>query len=264
MLVHWRKEFNEALPDEGTELPEDTAEQICLKIPEGKSPRDMTREEIQENHEEVRQAKVKEINGLYEIGCSKRWPIIWFHNIIDARWVITWKIIEGNVGVKCRLTARGFKDRFQDSDTYAGATSRSGQRFVNGIAAENTEFILFSLNVRQAFATGLLLKELDELIGTEIRAVELDVPKPEFDCLRAITGFEIFDPAIEILVVIKQMYGLKGAPRAWRKKPQQVLEVWMSCQQLHVEPEFYCVRSIKDDHKTGAISRANGHDAEQR
>ena len=40
----------------------------------------------------------------------KRYPRAKAHNIIDARWVITWKRIEGNVGVKCRLAVRGVKD----------------------------------------------------------------------------------------------------------------------------------------------------------
>ena len=35
-------------------------------------------------------------------------------NIIDSRWVTTWKMIEGVLGIKCRLTARGFKDKMQE------------------------------------------------------------------------------------------------------------------------------------------------------
>ena len=37
-----------------------------------------------------------------------------------------WKMIDGNVGVKCRLAVRGFKDKFQDLGAYAGTTSRPG------------------------------------------------------------------------------------------------------------------------------------------
>lgn len=61
-------------------------------------------------------------------------------------------MIEGNVGVKCKLFARGFKAKFQDSDTYAGTISRSGQRLANATAAEHQDFILVGFDVSQAFA----------------------------------------------------------------------------------------------------------------
>ena len=77
-------------------------------------------------------------------------------------------MIEGSVGVKCRLTVRGFKDELQDSDTYAGTISRSGQRFANAVAVENRELILFSFEVSQAFAKGRTFKESSELTGTDI------------------------------------------------------------------------------------------------
>ena len=44
-------------------------------------------------------------------------------NIIDARRAIAWKMIEGNVGVECRLTVRAFKEKCQGLDTYAGILS---------------------------------------------------------------------------------------------------------------------------------------------
>ena len=199
----------------------------------GKLPRDMTREEIAENPREVSAAKVKEIAGVYDLGCFKRWPRHRSDNIIDARWLITWKMIEGNVGIKCRLTVRGFKDKFQDLDTYAGTTSRSGQRLVNAVAAENPEFILFSFDVSQAFAKGLTFEELSALSGQDIRKVEFDVPKADIDCLRQLPDFKDFDPVKETLTMLKPIYGLKDAPRAWRKKLHQVLVQWLSCRQLY-------------------------------
>ena len=73
------------------------------------------------------------------------------HNIIDARGVITWKMIGGNVGATCRLIVRGVKDAFRDVDTYAGTISRSGHRLVNAIVAEHRGFILFSFDVSPVF-----------------------------------------------------------------------------------------------------------------
>ena len=116
-----------------------------------------------------------------------------------ARWVITWKMIEGNVGIKCRLTVRGFKDKFQDRDTYAGTTSRSGQRLVNVVAVENTGFILFSFDVSQAFAKGMTFEELSALSGQDIRKVEFDVPKVDIDWFQQLLDFKDYDPVKETL-----------------------------------------------------------------
>ena len=231
---HWRTDFAESLLDEGKPL--DGATSIYLTVPEGKLLRDMTKEEVLANWQDVSKAQVKEINGLYDLGCFQRFPRTRAHDIIDARWVITWKMIGGDSGVKCKLTVRGFKDKCQDFDTYAGATSRAGQRIVNAVAAESEHFILFSFDVSQAFAKGLAFDTMSKLTGTECRAVQFDVPKADLDCLKQICVFEKFNPAIEILTMLKPIYGQKAFPRAWRKKLHQVLVGWLQCRQLYAEP----------------------------
>ena len=210
-------------------------------MPEGKLPRDMTKEEILANWQDVSKAKIKEINGSFDLGCFQRFPRAKAHDAIDARWVITWKMIGGNVGTKCRLTVRGFKDKFQDLDTYVGTTSRSGQRIVNAVAAENQNIILFSLGVSQAIAEGLTFEEFSKLTGTECRTVQFDVPKADLDCLKQIRGFEHFNPATETLTMLKPIYGLKEVPRAWREKLLQVHEGCLQCRQLYAVPELHCV-----------------------
>ena len=223
----------------------------------------MTKGEIAVNWTDVKAIKIKEIQGLFDLGCFQRHPRAKSHNIIDARWAITWKMIEGNVGVECRLTVRGFKDKSQDLDTYVGTTTRSGQRLVNAVAAENEDFILFSFDVSQAFAKGLNFQELSKLTGTERRAVEFDVPRADFECLKSIKGFESFNPATEILTMLKPIYGLKDAPRAWRKKLHQVLAQWQSCQQLQAEPELYCVHTWRPQRIKDPVGRAKAHELQQ-
>ena len=122
----WRQEIAIVVPDEG-----DLLEGVYLTAPEGKLPRDMTKDEMVANLQDVNTTKAKEINGVFVLGCFQRYLRAKAHDIIDARWVITWKMIEGSVGVKCRLIVRGFKDRFQDLDAYAGTTSKSGQRVLS-------------------------------------------------------------------------------------------------------------------------------------
>ena len=91
-------------------------------------------------------------------------------NVVDARWVTTWKMNEGNVGGGC-------KDKFQHLGTYVGTISRPGQRCVNVVAAEDEDFILFSFDVSQAFANVLTFEEFSKLIGTGCRAAQFDVPR---------------------------------------------------------------------------------------
>ena len=80
----------------------------------GKIPRDFTREEILANPAPTTAGKLKELQGLFDLGCFERCPRASCKNIIDPSWVTTWKMIDSIVGIKCRLTARGFKDKMQE------------------------------------------------------------------------------------------------------------------------------------------------------
>ena len=141
-----------------------------------------------ENWHDVSKAKVKEIAASYDLGCFERCSRHRSNNIIDARWVIIWNMIEGNVGVKCRLVVRGFKGKFQDPDVYPGATSRSGQRLVNAVAAGNPKFFLISFDVSQAIAKGMTFEELSALPGQGVRKVGFYVPKTDIECQRQLHG----------------------------------------------------------------------------
>ena len=77
-------------------------------------------------------------------------------------------MIDGDAGVECRLTVRGFKDKLQDLDAYAATIGRSGQILVNAVAAENEEFISFSFDVNQAFAKGLAFNRLSWVIWCRV------------------------------------------------------------------------------------------------
>ena len=111
--IGWKQGVLNSQPDGGSPID---AQDVYLIAPVGKLPRDIAKEEIQEFWQDVSKANVKEIVGLYDLGCFNRWPRRRSNNIIDARWVITWKVIEGSVGVKCRLVVRGFKDKFPHLD----------------------------------------------------------------------------------------------------------------------------------------------------
>ena len=104
------------------------------------------------NWQDVNKSKVKEIMGLFDLGCFQRYFRNTAHNIIDARWVIFRKMIEDDAGVKCKFAVRHVTDKFQEFETYAGTFSRSCQRIVNAVVAENEGFNFSSFDVSQAFA----------------------------------------------------------------------------------------------------------------
>jgi len=198
----------------------------------------LTRQEINDNIAKVNSLKFKEILGLHKLGCFRRRKKRHGDNVVDTRWVITWKMIDGNLEIKVRLTMRGFKDRDQDLETFAGTATRSGQRVVNHIVAQNPDFDLFSFDVSQAFAKGLTFEDLSRLTGTEVRKVQFRLAPEDIPILRKVPGYEDFDPETEVLEMIKPIYGLKDAPRAWRKRLHQVL-IEFGCKALYAEPEIY-------------------------
>ena len=211
--IDWREELEKAQPDEGKFIDlDDTG--YYFTAPRGNLPRDMAREEIRNNWQDVNKANVNEITGPYELGCFKRRPRHRSTNAIDTRWVITWKMIEGKVGIRCSLIVRGFKGKFQDLDTYAGTTSRSGRRLVNVVAVEHTNSVLFSFDVSLVFAKGMTFEELSALSGQNIRRVEFDVPRVDIGCLRELLDLKDFYPVKETLAMLKFIYGLTDAPRA--------------------------------------------------
>ena len=72
-------------------------------------------------------------------------------NVIDAKWVYTWKVDEQGwvVNAKSRLVARGFKQRegIDFGDTFAPTVSSSCLRLLSAIASLNryTKMFLFLL-----------------------------------------------------------------------------------------------------------------------
>jgi hypothetical protein len=133
---------------------------------------------------------------------------------------------------------RGFKDREEGVETFAGTTSRTGQRITNTAIVQDPDFVLFSFDVSQAFAKGMTFEEYARLTGAPLREVEFEVRPEDVPLIRRLPGFEDFDPAKEVLKMLKSIYGLKDAPRAWRKRLHQVL-VEFGLTQLHAEPEVY-------------------------
>ena len=119
-------------------------------------------------------------------------------------------------GVKARLTVRGFKD-LQGSSlaTFAGTTSRWGQRMVLAVAAMH-KWALFSADVGAAFLKGLTFDKLAALTGEPLRQVAFTPPTGSEDLFREMPGFAKIDFNRYVLKLLRPGFGLKDAPRAWK------------------------------------------------
>eukprot|EP00973_Karenia_brevis_P076883 10677662-Karenia_brevis.AAC.1 len=88
-----------------------------------------------------------------------------------------WKQVDNTKVVKARLTARGFKDRQQDYDTFSATCTRFGARAVNGFAAQR-KMRLWSLDVSAAFLKDLTFEEIKSMPNGSIRSVQLEIDGP--------------------------------------------------------------------------------------
>ena len=108
-------------------------------------------------------------------GCFCRKPKGDARNAIDIKWIIKWKLVDGERIIKLRMTVRGFKDRAESLETYSGTASMQDQRLVDSVSVLDPEFEIFSMDVGKAFAKGMTFAELSELTGQPMRHVEFQL-----------------------------------------------------------------------------------------
>ena len=83
--------------------------------------------------------------------------------MFDACWVLKWKDVNGKRVIHARLVVRGFKDtQATQLSTFAGTTSRWGQRVVNSVTAQN-RWEIFTADVSQAFLRGLTFEQTAQM-----------------------------------------------------------------------------------------------------
>ena len=185
----------------------------------------LTREEIIKYAKLVNEAKLEELKRWQSLDCFKRMLRKDAKNKVDGTWVLKWKKVRKEVNgkrtwvriIKARLTARGFKDAqaFEENiKTYSGTASKWSQRAVNAHAAQ-MQYTLFSMDISAAFLKGMTYKKIAEVTGEPLRTVQFDFPANDAWLLRQLPGMEDYDNNLEILDLIKAMWGLKDAPRAF-------------------------------------------------
>ena len=198
----------------------------------------LTAEEARQHEAECKKAMIDELRRWQSLGAFERCPRSQADNLIDARWVLKWKVVAGKRLIKARLTVRGFKDmQAQQLETFSGTTSRWGQRLVVAIAAQR-RWSLFSCDVSQAFLRGLRFDDIAKIKGEVRRSVQFSVPSGSVPLLRALDGYSDFDESTEVLRMLRAGFGLKDAPRAWAMVLKSVLEEFglVACQS---DPQLY-------------------------
>ena len=198
----------------------------------------LTPEEERRYADLVHAAVRKELDSWIEHGTVQQVAKSGASNIIDCRWLFKWKLVEGSRVVKARLVVRGFKDQqAEELSNFAGTASRWSQRLIVSTAARYGWTIL-TADVNTAFLRGLTFEQMSKITGEPLRVVHMSVPTRHAQAFSKYKGFENFKPEIHVLRLLKPVYGLKDAPKAWR----MMLHVYLSelqGKQLLVDRQIY-------------------------
>ena len=179
---------------------------------------ELSKHEVQLNWPLVEAAIRKEVASFRKLDTFKVIPRTQAINVMDSKFVLRWKADNetGQRVVKARITVRGFQDKQASSlETYASTASRWGQRFVVSTCV-NHEFVLLVWDVSTAFLQGMDFDQLSATTGEEVRQVCFTPPKGAEKYFRELDNAQHYDPARHVLQMLKPVYGLKDAPRAWR------------------------------------------------
>ena len=149
----------------------------------------LTRDEALQHEKQCNQAMLDELKRWLNLGAFERSPKKYASNVIDARWVLKWKTVNGERIISARLVVRGFKDlQAAQLSTFAGTTTRWGQRMVNSVAAQYG-WPLFTADVSQAFLRGLTFEQAAQLKDEVQRDVQFTVPPGSVNILKKLPGY---------------------------------------------------------------------------
>ena len=113
------------------------------------------------------------------------------------------------------MTLRGFKDQEAEGlATFAGTSTRNSQRLVVSEAAIRG-WPVTTLDVKKAFLKGISYDELATMTGDQRREVNFELDAESVAVLKTCKGYEDFNPAREVLHMLKPGTGCKDAPRCF-------------------------------------------------
>ena len=158
--------------------------------------------------------------------------------------------------IKARLTVRGFLDSAgAELLTYAGTASRWGQRLVVAVACQK-RWSMSTADVGSAFLRSLTFAEMAKLNNEPERKCAFMPPVGYGDFIRKLPGCSHFDETIHELELLKPIYGLKDAPRAWRRRLHTAM-LALKAENLRTDA---CIYIWRDGNKLVAICSAHVDD----
>ena len=94
--------------------------------------------------------------------------------------------------------------------TYSGTASTWAHRLVKQHAAQ-FQHELFSMDISAAFLKGMTYQKISEMTGEPLRSVQFDIPRHDAWLLQQLPGMPDFNQHIEVLDLVKALWGLKDA-----------------------------------------------------
>ena len=131
------------------------------------------------------------------------------------------KLIDNVRSVKARLTIHGFQDS-EEVPTYAGTATRWSQRVILSIAVQHNWTVWIS-DVATAFLQSDSFEQLAKDSGSAVREVSFTPPAGSEAIFRTLPGHADYNPVLECFKLLRPAYGLKDAPKAWKKKLNDAL-----------------------------------------
>jgi hypothetical protein len=165
-------------------------------------------------------------------------------NCMSSRWVLTWKYdpVTKLTGVKARLTVRGFLDKDAPTlEVFAGTASRWSQRLIVAVSVQQG-WSMLTADVGSAFLKGLTFQELAVLTGEKVRRAAFSPPVGYESFIAELPNCSHYSKLKHELEMLKAVYGLKDAPRAWRKRLHQAL-LKLRAEQLKTDSNVYVWRA---------------------
>ena len=114
---------------------------------------------------------------------------------------------------------------------------------------------LFTADVSQAFLRGLTFEQAAELKDEVRRDVQFTVPPGSVNILRRLPGYGDFNPMKEVLRMLRCGFGLKDAPRLWKKVLRKVLQD-LGLMPTQSDPQLYVWHASETE--SGPSGLANG------
>jgi hypothetical protein len=220
---------------------------------------ELTPREVDLHWDEVSAAVRKELKSFSDLKVFRIVPKGTTGNCMASRWVLRWKSdnLTGIRTLKARLTVKGYADREgAHLATFAGTASRWSQKLVVAIAVQQG-WSLLTADVGAAFLRGLTFRELSSLTGESLRRVSFTPPPHYGDFIRELPGCSQYVESEHELEMDKPVYGLKDAPRAWRKRLHLAMQQ-LQAESLSTDAAVYIWRT--PDNKLDAICSAHVDD----